>query len=202
MARPKRQEQRRSELVAAAQRIIVKHGPDGARLNRVAEAAGLTSGAVLYYYPNIEDLVLEANQAGMERFYEQRVRMLEALPDEPVTRLRARVDSGLPANTLDPEVRLLCELGGSAGRNPVMATLLTALYDRQVGMYQVVLAQGSARGFFTLSHDSLSIARNVVALEDAYGYRIVAKHPSIDHAVASELILNYLRHSTGHQLAA
>ena len=202
MARPKRQEQRGSELVAAAQRTIAQHGPDGARLNRVAEAAGLTSGAVLYYYPDIEDLVLEANQAGMERFYEQRVRMLEALPDEPVTRLRALVDSGLPTNALATEVRLLCELGGSAGRNPVMATLLTALYDRQVGMYQVVLEQGAARGFFTLTHDSLSIARNVVALEDAYGYRIVAKHPSIDHAAASELIVEYLRHATGHQLAA
>jgi len=70
MARPKRQEQRRGELVAAAQRAIAAHGPDGARLNRIAEEAGLTSGAVLYYYPNIDDLMLEALRAGMERFYE------------------------------------------------------------------------------------------------------------------------------------
>ncbi len=202
MARPKRQEQRRSELVAAAQRAIAQHGPDGARLNRVAEEAGLTSGAVLYYYPNIDDLVLEANRAGMERFYEQRVRMLESLADDPVERILALIRSGLPTDAMDTEVRLLCELGGSAGRNPISAALLTSLYDRQVSMYQVVLEQGAARGIFRLQSDSLSIARNLVALEDAYGYRMVAQHPVIDHSAATELIVGYARLATGHALAA
>ena len=156
------------------QRAIAAHGLDGARLNRVADEAGLTSGAVLYYYPDIDDLVLEATRAGMERFYEQRVRMMEALDEDPVARLIALIDSGLPSDPEDIEVRLLCELGGSAGRHPVMAFVLTTLFDRQVGMYQVVLEQGAARGMFTLTQPSLTIARNLVALEDAYGYRMVA----------------------------
>ena len=78
MARPKRQEARRDELVAAAQRAIVKNGPDGARLNRVAAEAGMTAGAVLYYYPDVEELILEANRVGMERFYDERMRMIDA----------------------------------------------------------------------------------------------------------------------------
>lgn len=202
MARPKRQEQRRSELVAAAQRAIAAHGPDGARLNRIAEEAGLTSGAVLYYYPNIEDLMLEALRAGMERFYEGRVRMMAALEDDPVTRILALIAFGLPGDAQDTEVRLLCELGGSAGRNPISATLLTSLFDRQVSMYQVVLEQGAARGIFTLRQPSLTIARNMVALEDAYGYRIVAKHPVIDSVAAKELIVDYARLATGHPLTS
>ncbi len=202
MARPKRQEQRRSELVAAAQRAIAQHGPDGARLNRVAEQAGLTSGAVLYYYPNLDDLVLEANRAGMERFYEQRVRMLESLPDDPVVRILALIGSGLPVDAMDTEVRLLCELGGSAGRNTTSAALLTSLYDRQVSMYQVVLEQGAARGIFSLKSDSLAIARNLVALEDAYGYRMIAQHPVIDHEGATALIVSYARLATGHELTS
>ncbi len=169
MARPKRQEERRSQLVAAAQRAIAAHGPEGARLHRVAEEAGLTSGAVLYYYPDIDALMLEANRAGMERFFEDRVRMIESLPDEPVTRLLALADSGLPDGPHDTEVRLLCELGGSAGRNPVMASLLTTLYDRQVGMYQIVLEQGAARGIFTLQQSARTIARNMVALANENG---------------------------------
>ena len=200
MARPKRQEERRSQLVAAAQRAIAAHGPDGARLNRVAEEAGLTSGAVLYYYPDIDELMFEANRAGMERFYEGRVRMLEQLPDDPVMRLLALAKSGLPSGSGDTEVRLLCELGGSAGRNPLMASLLTTLYDRQVGMYQVVLEQGAARGIFTLAQPTLVTARNLVALEDAYGYRIIAQHPTIDHDAAFELIVAYARLATGHAL--
>ncbi|MFE6967630.1 TetR/AcrR family transcriptional regulator [Agromyces sp. NPDC057679] len=200
MARPKRQEERRSQLVAAAQRAIAAHGPDGARLNRVAEEAGLTSSAVLYYYPDIDELMFEANRAGMERFYEARVRMLEQLPDDPVARLLALAESGLPSGPGDTEVRLLCELGGSAGRNPLMASLLTTLYDRQVGMYQVVLEQGAARGIFALTQPSLVIARNLVALEDAYGYRIIAGHPTIDHDGALDLIVASARLATGHAL--
>ena len=202
VARPKRQEERRSQLVAAAQRAIAVHGPDGARLNRVAEQAGLTPGAVLYYYPDIDVLMFEANRAGMERFYEGRVRMLDGLDDDPVVRLAALIRSGLPSGSDDTEVRLLCELGGSAGRNPLMASLLTTLYDRQVGMYQVVLEQGAARGVFQLKLPTQVIARNLVALEDAYGYRIIAQHPTIDHATASELILAHARLATGHALTS
>jgi len=202
MARPKRQEQRRSELVAATQRAIAAYGPDGARLNRIADEAGLTSGAVLYYYPNIDDLLLEALRGSMERFYEQCVRMMEALDDDPVVRILELIAFGLPGDEHDTEVRLLCELGGSAGRNPVSATLLTSLYDRQVSMYQVVLEQGAARGIFTLKQNSLTIARNLVALEDAYGYRIVAHHPVIDSAGATALIVDYARLATGHALTA
>ena len=114
----------------------------------------------------------------------------------------ALIDSGLPSGSDDTEVRLLCELGGSAGRNPLMASLLTTLYDRQVGMYQVVLEQGAARGLFALAQPTLVIARNLVALEDAYGYRIVAKHPTLDRAAAAELLREYARLATGHALTS
>jgi AcrR family transcriptional regulator len=201
MARPKRQEQRRSEIVAATQRTIAQHGPDGARLNRVAEEAGLTSGAVLYYYPDIDELVMEANRAGMERFYDERLRALSG-PMTPDRKLVVTIASGLPRDSDDEEVRLFCELGGAAGRYPRYAAMLTSLFDRQVAMYQVILEDGAASGVFALAQPSLSIARNIVALEDAYGYRMVAHHPTIDQAVATRLILDYARLATGHPLDA
>ena len=68
-------------------------------------------------------------------------------------------------------------------------------------MYQAILEMGRAQGAFTLANDSLSIARNLVALEDAYGYRIMAGHPSLDHGATAELILDYARLATTHPLA-
>jgi hypothetical protein len=47
----------------------------------------------------------------------------------------------------------------------------------------------------------LTISRNLVALEDAYGYRIIARHPLIDPDKAFELILNYASHATGCDLS-
>ncbi|MGJ6123479.1 TetR family transcriptional regulator [Mycolicibacterium sp. Y3] len=190
--------ERRLKLLHAAQRAVMKHGAD-VQLKQVAAEAGLTSGAVLYHFPDVQTLLVEANRAGMERFYDERLRAIEGIA-EPDRRLVLTIESGLPVDSDDPAVKLLCELGGAAARYPSYAVLLTALYDRQVAMYQVILESGAAQGTFTLASPSLTVARNIVALEDAYGYRMVARHPSIDAEAATELILDYARVATGHPL--
>ncbi|MBB4914665.1 TetR/AcrR family transcriptional regulator [Streptosporangium saharense] len=195
----KRRADRRLDLIAAAHRAIIRHGTEGVHLNHVAEEAGLTSGAVLYHYPQLGELLVDAHHAGMERFYEQRTKRISGMRD-PVEKLVVTIRSGLPHGPDDPEVRLLNELGGAAPRNRMYALLLTTLYDRQVSMYQSILETGAALGTFTLSDDSLTIARNLVALEDAYGYRITARHPVIGPDEAAELILAYARTATNNPL--
>ncbi len=189
---------RRAGLLAAAQRAMAQHGA-GVRLNQVAEEAGLTSGAILYHYPDLQELLVDANRAGMERFYDERLAAIEGVTD-PAARLVATIASGLPADATDEEVRLLCALGGEAARHTVYAVLLTALFDRQVAMYQGILDAGAAQGVFRLADDAVVVARNLVALEDAYGYRIMARHPTLDYAQCTELILAYARLATDHPL--
>ena len=198
MTRHKPRTERKADLVEAARRAMLQHGTS-VRLKEVAEQAGLTSGAVLYHYPDLSDLLLDANRAGMERFYEDRVRVIEGI-DDPARKLVVTIAHGLPTSSDDPDVQLLCQLGGAAARDTVYAALLTALYDRQVAMYRVILESGSVRGVFSLKDSILSISRNLVALEDAYGYRMMARHSAIDHRVACELILDYARLATGHAL--
>ncbi|MFM8896983.1 MAG: TetR/AcrR family transcriptional regulator [Actinomycetales bacterium] len=199
MAQHKRRLERKADLVEAAWRAMLEHGATSVRLNQVAEQAGLTSGAIIYHYPDLQELLLDAHRAGMERFYEQRQRALEGI-DSPARKLVVTIASGLPTDCDDADVRRLCELGGAAARNSVYALLLTSLFDRQVSLYQVILESGAAQGLFTLQGDSLAIARNLVALEDAYGYRIMARHGSLDREAAIGLILDYARIATGHRL--
>jgi AcrR family transcriptional regulator len=193
-----RSKQRKADLLEAAQRAMAEHGAS-VRLNQVAEEAGLTSGAILYHYKDLQELLVDANRAGMERFYDERLKAIEGITD-PARRLVVTITSGLPVDGNDEEVRLLCALGGEAARNTVYAVLLTSLYDRQVAMYQVILETGSAQGIFELDGDALTVARNLVALEDAYGYRIMAGHPMLDHSACAELILDYARRATHHPL--
>lgn len=176
----------------------MKHGAD-VQLKQVAAEAGLTPSAVLYHFPDMQSLLIEANRAGIERFYDARLRAIEGVA-EPDRKLVITIGSGLPVDSDDPDVKLMCALGGAAARYPAYAVMLTALYDRQVAMYQVILESGAAQGIFTLTSTSLSIARNIVALEDAYGYRMVARHPSLDADVTTELICDYARVATGHPL--
>lgn len=198
MARSQRQRERHEGLLRAARSAVIAHGTE-VKLSQIAEHAGLTASAVLYHYPDVQTLVLEANRAGMERFYDQRMKAIQGLAD-PADRLIVTIRSGLPVDGDDQAVQLFCALGGGAARHPMYGALLTTLYDRQVAMYQVILEAGAASGAFALTHESLTIARNLVALEDAYGYRIVAGHPNIDHDAAAELILEYARAATGHEL--
>jgi AcrR family transcriptional regulator len=199
VAQRKSRSDRRIDLIEAARRAIIRYGIDGVQLSHVAEEAGLTSGAVLYHYPDLAELLVEAQHAGMERFYEQRMRRLATITG-PAEKLVVTIRSGLPTGPLDPDVRLLNELGGAAGRNRVYGVLLTSLYDRQVSMYQSILDTGAALGVFALTADSVTVARNLVALEDAYGYRITARHPLIGPEEAAELILSYARTVTGNDL--
>jgi AcrR family transcriptional regulator len=194
-----RSSERRADLLVAAQRAMAEHGA-GVRLNQVAEEAGLTSGAILYHYPDLQELLVDANRAGTERFYDARLAAIEGITD-PADRLVVTITSGLPVDHADEEVRLLCALGGEAARNTVYAVLLTSLYDRQVAMYQAILAAGASQGVFVLASDELTIARNLVALEDAYGYRIMAGHPTLDHDACAALILAYARLATNHPLS-
>jgi AcrR family transcriptional regulator len=191
-------QQRRERLLEAAQRAVVMHGAD-VRLKDVADMAGLTSGAILYHFPDVQSLLVEANRAVMERFYDHRLHAIQGL-SSPGEMLVVTIASGLPVDSDDEDVKLLCALGGAASRYPVYARMLTTLYDRQVAMYQVLLESGAASGAFKLSQPSETIGRTIVALEDAYGYRMAARHPTIDHATATELILDYARLATGHPL--
>lgn len=190
--------ERKADLISAAQRALAEHG-SAVRLNQIAEAAGVTSSVILYHYAGIDELLVDANRAGMERFYNDRLEMITAIA-KPAERLERTISLGVPQNSADEDVRLLCSLGGEAARNTIYAVLLTSLYDRQVGMYQGILELGVSQGVFHLAQDSLTIARNLVALEDAYGYRIIAKHPTLDYSCVVELILNYARLATGHAL--
>lgn len=191
---------RKADLIVAAQRAMAQHGTS-VRLNQIADMAGVTSSAVLYHYPEVEDLLMEANRAGMERFYSERLQAIDGLHD-PAERLLVTIRLGVPRGSDDEDVRLLCSLGGEAARNTVYALLLTGLYDRQVGMYSTILEVGAATGAFDLRQPPQTIARNLVALEDAYGYRIMAKHPTLDYHEAVDLILDYARLATGHPLTS
>ena len=73
-----RQRQRRDRLFTAAQQAVVMRGAD-VRLKDIADMAGLTSGAILYHYPDVQSLLLEANQAVIERFLDNRVKAIRGL---------------------------------------------------------------------------------------------------------------------------
>lgn len=200
MARPKNQTVRRQQLVGAAESVIAERGLVGLRVKDVADRAGLSPGLVSYYYPDLDGLVIDVHEHGVERFYWARMRSVEGAGDARQA-LRALVSGGIPDGPEDPLCRMLYELHLHASRDRTHALLMTGLFDREVSVYSTVLQQGHDRGELDLQAAASVVATNAVALEDAYGLHIIARNSRVDPQRARELILGYLSCATATELA-
>lgn len=201
MARTKNQRERRLQLVSAAEQVVLKRGAASVRLRDVADEAGLTSGAVLYYYPELEDLLTEAHSRAIDRFCRLREEAIEGISD-PREQLLAAVRGGLPSGPDDELVKLLYEFDGQGTRLPGHGDRSRAYFERQVAIYYSVLVAGHAGGTFTLTAPARVIARNLVALEDGYGFYVVLPGGGLDANEVERLILSYAETATGCRLVA
>src|SRR5439155_17472360 len=201
MARTKNQSARRRQLAEAAGRAIVARGAAAVRLKDIAEQAGVTPGAVLYYYPDVNALLVEAHRTAGERFCEERIAALSEI-DDPRDRMLAAIRTGLPTGPEDESVRLLYEMDALVGKSALYSALTVSFFERQVALYQVILEAGVARGLFELTDDSHTLGRNLVALEDAHGLHVLMGDSPIDRDEAERLILCYASDATGCNLAA
>ncbi|WP_420037194.1 TetR/AcrR family transcriptional regulator [Streptomyces sp. cg28] len=198
VGRPRNQTARREALVSAAGQAIARRGLEGLRIKDIADAAGVSQGSVLYYYPELDDLVLEVHRGAVESFLFSRQRAYdEAAAEDSVARMRALIASGLPSTTEDAVHGLLYELHRRAGRSPGHAELMTSLFAREVALYTTALEVGAATGAFSLAASAHDLAHGLVAMEDGYGLHIVSHNAALRGDRARELVLAHARAVTG-----
>lgn len=142
-------------------------------LSDIAAEAGLTRGAILYYYEDLDELLVEAHRAGTERFCDQRDVLISGI-SEPQLQLQAAISAGLPSGPDDALMRLLYEFDVLAGTSQLHDELVQRMYLRQKATYTSILERGIQQGVFTPTMHVGQLAMNLVALEDAYGLHIVA----------------------------
>jgi len=183
MARPRNQEARRAQLGEAVQRAVLERGIDGVRLKDVADQAGVTSAAVLYYYDAVEDLVAETYRRSVDRFCLEREGTAQR-HDDARDQLRACIEVGVATGPTDDVARLLVELIPRSLRDPAVGELDNALYDRQEAVYQSVLVRGREQGHFTFADAPEDLAATFVALEDGYQLEVLAGRRSRAYVLA------------------
>ena len=199
MARKKDQAARRQQLVSATIELIADRGIEALTLAAIADRVGVSHRLVAYYYADLESLVQEAHEAAVERYYWARLQALDQVAD-PQQRLLQLIRSGLPGQQDRQLSQVLNELSANASRSRVHARLMSQLFDREVSLYLSVLQEGQSAGAFRLSQPALTLARNLVALEDAYGFHLLAKVSSIDASAALGALVGYARTATGATL--
>jgi AcrR family transcriptional regulator len=148
--RPRRQDERRRQLIEAARRVLLERGAVGLRVKDVAVRIGLAPSTVLYYYPEIADLLLEVGSAAMSRYAERRAEAVRSIAS-PVGRLRLAIHLGVPSGPDDEESRLLYEIDALTGTSHAFDVLSASFFDRQVSLYEGILEAGVAAADFELS---------------------------------------------------
>ena len=199
--RRKDQALRREQLANAGRQVLLERGAVGLRVKDIADRAGLAPSSVLYYYPRIEELLMEVSRDAIDRYAERRSREVRRR-DDPVQQLRLAIHLGVPTGPDDDESRLLYELDALTGTSPAFAMMSTSFFDRQALLYEYVLGSGAALGAFELAQPADTIARGLVALEDGLGLQVVIQHPGIDSAEAERILLRYASMATGVDLEA
>ena len=199
--RRKDQTVRREQLARAGRQVLLERGAVGIRVKDIADRAGIAPSSVLYYYPRIEELLLEVSRDAIDRYAERRSRHVRLL-DDPTDQLRLAIHLGVPIGPDDEESRLLYELDALTGSSPAFAMMTTSFFDRQALLYQYVLERGVDQRRFQLTQPAETVARGLVALEDGLGLQVVLQHPGIDSAEAERILLRYVGMATAVDLEA
>jgi AcrR family transcriptional regulator len=197
--RRKNQGPRKQQLARAAREVLLERGAVGVRVKDVAERAGVSTSSLLYYYPDLDDLLFEVAREAIDRYAERRAAAVREVAD-PVERLRLAISLGVPTGPEDEESRILYELDAFTGVSPGFGLLTTSFYDRQVALYESLLEYGAAHGRFALTAPAVELARGMVALEDGLGLQVVVGHPGVDREMAEQILLRFAGAVAGVQL--
>lgn len=157
---------RRKELILATRRVASKQGLRGTNVRAVAAEASMSAGSVLYHFGSFDDLVFATVEGVLEEMYERR-RVLAARYRDPLQRLVALIWAGVP-DEISGELRMAYESVPLLREQPEYRPLHRSIVERQVGLYQTTIEIGAGVGVLRPTAPVDVIARNIVALEDAY----------------------------------
>lgn len=199
MARPNRQVQRRSEILDAAIALIERHDLATLKLADVAAELSLTTNAVRYYFKDMPQLLSELALRSDVRFFDARLEIGERTDDVRI-QLSETIAAGLPTGPEDAEWRAIWRAVLAAGFELDQRRDVQGIYHRQVGLYTDLLTAGAAAGVFGLAFEASDIAMSLMAMEDYFGYRIVARDPQLNRETALRLMRQYAELATGTTL--
>lgn len=157
---------KREQLISAARRVARRHGIPGVNVRAVAAEASVSAGSVIYHFGSFDKLVYATVEGVMEEMYEQRRTLAETYVD-PAERLVALIWAGIP-DSISPELRMAYESVPMLREHPQYRPLHRSVVERQVGLYHSAVDLGVALAAFRPTAKVSTIARNLVALEDAY----------------------------------
>ena len=176
--RPQVDHIRKPQILAAAVEVIAQKGVEGLRIADVAEAAGTSPAAVIYWFESRAELLAAALTYAEDSYYEQLGARLAQL-ENPRDRLVALIDSAVGGG----DWVLWMELWTRSLRDPDLAKARQRLDDRWRSEITEILLAGVASGDFEVV-DTERVTLELAALIDGLAVQTALN----DRAVSSEVM--------------
>ena len=96
------------------------------------------------------------------------------------------VAHGVPEAFDDTTMRVIYEMHVASARNDQHARLLTTLWEREVSLYESILARGQQSGEFELRSSPHAIAETVVAPHQSFDHLNLAIRVTASHSQLSQ----------------
>jgi AcrR family transcriptional regulator len=183
--RPRLDHVRRPAMLSAAAEVIRERGLENVRVSDVAERAGTSAPAVLYYFTTKAELLKEALTSAEESYYEELEAELDGI--ESAHERLVRVIGG-GASEGDYDATLWMEVWARALRDPQLAATRAELDGRWRDTIAGVVRYGQERGEFGPAEPD-SFAVMLAALLDGLAVQIALEDEDVTAERARELSL-------------
>lgn len=193
-ARPIRaKSDRRSEILAAAQRCFVRSGFHGASMQDICNEASMSPGNLYRYFPSKEALI-----AGIAE--RDRAEVAQEFANADLSRGFFAVLEGMAYHYFserpDEKVKLCTEVMSEARRNPEIARI-SAAFDADVKKWLIDLLRAAAdRGDVARDLDFDAAATMLMVIADGVWWRR-ALDPAFDAEALLPIFMDITRHMLG-----
>ena len=192
LTRPQRQEQTRSQLIEAAQRVFLRRGFHGASLDEIAEEAGYTTGAVYSNFKGKDDLFLAVLDAEARRRLPQHVELLleGSRSLEEGLRASARELAGYPIDH-PGWTGIYVEFWTHASRRPELRRKVAEQHERLLDTVGGLVEEWARRWGVELAMPAREVVRGAYALSRGMGLELLLSEEPGTTTQYEEMFLAY-----------
>ena len=187
---------RKPQILEAAAAVITERGLDAARITDVAERAGTSPSAILYWFGSRHELLTAALIADEDRFARglgERLANIEGAEN----RLRVLID----ATVEEPDITLWIETWARALHDPATATERARLDSNWCELIASLIAAGQIEGCFDTDVNAGDAALAISALLDGLAVQATLGGDSVPVDRMRSLVLGVAGDVLGVELA-
>jgi TetR/AcrR family transcriptional regulator, repressor for uid operon len=193
LKQPRAKSDRRSEILAAAQRCFVRSGFHGASMQDICNEAGMSPGNLYRYFPSKEALI-----AGIAE--RDRAEVAQEFASADLSKGFFAVLEGMAYHHFserpDEQVQLCTEIMSEARRHPEIARISPA-FDADVKKWLIdLLRAGGDRGDIARDLDLDAAATMLMVIADGVWWRR-ALDPAFDAKALLPIFMDITRHMLG-----